>query len=31
MKCTDCQDLMHAYLGDELDEQVQADIESHLG
>ena len=30
MKCTECQDFVHSYLGDELDEQVQADIESHL-
>ena len=30
MKCTECQDLFHSYLGDELAEQVQTDIESHL-
>jgi hypothetical protein len=30
MKCAECQDIVQSYLGDELEEQLQAEVESHL-
>ena len=30
MKCTDCRDSVHSYLGDELEERLRAEVESHL-
>ena len=30
MNCTECQDFINAYLGEELQEQLRAEVESHL-
>jgi anti-sigma factor RsiW len=30
MNCTECQDLINAYLGDELEGQLRTEVESHL-
>jgi anti-sigma factor RsiW len=30
MNCAEYQDLIHSYLGDELEEQILTEIESHL-
>ena len=30
MKCTECQEFVHSYLSDELEEQLRAEVESHL-
>ncbi|HEC60632.1 MAG TPA: zf-HC2 domain-containing protein [bacterium] len=30
MNCTECQDLMNSYVGDELEEKLRNEVESHL-
>lgn len=30
MNCAECQDIIHAYQGDELEEQLLAETEAHL-
>ena len=30
MNCTECQDFIQSYLGDELEDQLHAEVESHL-
>lgn len=30
MKCIDFQDLLNSYVGDELDEKLRNEVESHL-
>ncbi len=30
MKCSECQELINAYLDDELEEQLRTSLESHL-
>ncbi len=30
MKCAECQNLVQSYLGDELEEQLRVEVESHI-